>query len=158
MEIGHPVSRGSLKSEAPDLQYTVVPFAPRSAGQQLYTGGSHWMWVVGKWAADPEAAWKWVSYCTSKEAQITWNDAGGDLPSFTALQNEASFRQDDNANVCMDSLSYASPWEWVGWAEWVKELGDGRDRVVVGGETPETSFETMVANLNKVIATHTVKS
>ncbi len=36
----------------------------------------------------------------------------------------------------MDSLKYATPWEWVGWAEWVKEFGDGRDRVVIGGETP----------------------
>jgi len=157
MELGHPVSRGSLKIEAPDLEYTIVPFAPRSAGQDLYTGGSHWMWVVGKWAADPEIAWKWVSYCTDKKAQVTWNSVAGDLPSFNELLADPTFRPDANANVCMDSLSYASPWEWVGWAEWVKELGDGRDRVVIGGEAPETSFETMVANLNKVIETHTVK-
>jgi hypothetical protein len=58
----------------------------------------------------------------------------------------------------MDSLSYATPWEWVGWAEWVKEFGDGRDRVVVGGEDPEQSFDTMVANLNKVIETHTISA
>lgn len=158
MEIGHPVSRGSLKVEAPDLQYTIVPFAPRTADQQLYTGGSHWMWVVGKWAADAEAAWRWVSFCTDKKAQITWNNVAGDLPSFTELQSDPTFRTDDNANVCMDSLGYATPWEWVGWAEWVKEFGDGRDRVVVGGEAPEQSFETMVANLNKVIETHTITS
>ena len=157
MEIGHPVSRGSLKIEAPDLEYTIVPFAPRSAGQDLYTGGSHWMWVVGKWAADPEIAWKWVSFCTDKKAQMTWNSVAGDLPSFNELVTDPTFRPDANANVCMDSLSYASPWEWVGWAEWVKEFGDGRDRVVIGGEAPETSFETMVTNLNKVIETHTVK-
>jgi multiple sugar transport system substrate-binding protein len=157
MEIGHPVSRGSLKIEAPDLEYTIVPFAPRSAGQDLYTGGSHWMWVVGKWAADPEIAWKWVSYCTDKKAQVTWNSVAGDLPSFNELVTDPTFRPDANANVCMDSLSYASPWEWVGWAEWVKEFGDGRDRVVIGGEAPEISFETMVTNLNKVIETHTVK-
>lgn len=158
MELTHPVNRGGLKAQAPDLEYTIVPFAPRTVDQQLYTGGSHWMWVVGKWVEDPEVAWKWVSFCTNKEAQVTWNDVGGDLPSFTELQSDPAFRADPNADVCMDSLAYATPWEWVGWAEWVKEFGDGRDRVVIGGEAPETSFETMVTNLNKVIETHTVKS
>lgn len=158
MEIGHPVSRGNLKLEAPDLAYTIVPFAPRTAGQELYTGGTHWMWVVGQWAADAEMAWQWVSFCTNREAQFIWNEVGGDLPSFTELQDDPSFRTDDNANVCMDSLSYATPWEWVGWAEWVKEFGDARDRVVIGNEAPEQSFDTLVANLNQVIDAHTVKS
>ncbi|MBV7339916.1 extracellular solute-binding protein [Chloroflexi bacterium TSY] len=157
MEIGHPVSRGGLQVQAPDLEYTIVPFAPRSAGQENYTGGSHWMWVVGQWAADnSETAWNWVSFCTNKEAQVTWNDVAGDLPSFSGLSDDERFRTDDNAIVCMDSLAYATPWEWVGWAEWVKEFGDGRDRVVIGGDTPEASFEIMVANLNKVIEDHTV--
>ncbi|MBX3012812.1 MAG: extracellular solute-binding protein [Caldilineaceae bacterium] len=158
MELTHPVNRGSLKTQAPDLAYTIVPFAPRSVEQPLYTGGSHWMWVVGKWVPDAELAWQWVHSCTNKEAQIIWNDVGGDLPSFTELQSDPVFRPDANANVCMDSLGYASPWEWVGWAEWVKEFGDGRDRVVIGGETAEASFETMVTNLNKVIETHTVNA
>ncbi len=116
------------------------------------------MWVVGKWAPDAEAAWDWVVSCTNKEAQYTWNEVGGDLPSHTELQTEPSFRTTDNDAVCMDSLSYATPWEWVGWAEWVKEFGDARDRVVIGGETPEQSFETLVTNLNQVVDTHTVKS
>ena len=157
MTLGHPVSRGSLKATAPDLKYTAVHFAPRSEGQALYTGGSHWMWVVGNWVADADTAWKWVRYCTNKPAQIVWSDVGGDLPSVKELVDDPRFRKDENANVCMDSLKNATPWEWVGWAEWVKELGDGRDRVVIGGEAPETSFKTMVDNLNLVIETHTVK-
>ncbi|MEM7125357.1 MAG: extracellular solute-binding protein [Chloroflexota bacterium] len=157
MEIGHPVSRGGLQAQAPDLEYTIVPFAPRSDGQENYTGGSHWMWVVGQWAADnSEAAWNWVHFCTNEEAQVTWNDVAGDLPSFKGLSSDERFRADANAVVCMDSLEYATPWEWVGWAEWVKETGDARDRVVIGGETPEGSFDIMVENLNKVIADHTV--
>lgn len=158
MEINHPVGRGSLKAQAPDLAYTIVPFAPRTAGQDLYTAGSHWMWVVGKWAPDTEIAWKWVQYGTNKPAQLVWSDIGGDLPSFNELVDDARFRQDDNAVVVMDSLKYASPWEWVGWAEWVKEFGDARDRVVIGGEDAQQAFDTMVDNLNKVVATHTVQS
>lgn len=155
MTLGHPVSRGTLKLQAPDLQYTIVPAAPRIAGQDPYTAGSHWAWVVGTWAADIEMAWQWVASATSKEAQLVWSEVGGDLPSFTELVDDPQFRQTDNDTVVMDSLSYASPWEWVGWAEWVKEFGDGRDRVVIGGESTQSSFDTMVANLNQVIATHT---
>lgn len=157
MTLNHPVSRGSLKAQAPDLAYTITPLPMRKAGQELYTAGSHWMWVVGKWAPDFEMAWKWVSYCTNKDAQLVWSDVGGDLPSFTSLTDDPQFRKDANANVVMDSLKYASPWEWVGWAEWVKETQDARDRVVIGNEDPKKSFDMMVENLNKVIETHTVK-
>jgi multiple sugar transport system substrate-binding protein len=158
MMLGHPVSRGTLKSTAPDLAYTITEFPLRKPGQQPYTAGSHWMWVVGKWAPDFKTAWDWVYFCTNKPAQLVWSDIGGDLPSFKDLVDDPRFRQDENANVVMDSLKYATPWEWVGWAEWVKETGDARDRVVVGNEDPQQSFNTMVENLNKVIETHTVKS
>lgn len=156
MQIGHPVSRGSLQVQAPELAYTIVPFPTRAAGQELYTAGSHWMWVVGQWTPDSEVSWRWVHHCTNRDAQVTWNDVAGDLPSFAGLGADARFRPDANAEVCLDSLAYATPWEWVGWAEWVKEFGDGRDRVVIGGEEPAASFNTMVDNLNKVIADHTV--
>ena len=156
MQIGHPVTRGSLLAQAPDMAYSIVPFPTRSVGQDLYTAGSHWMWVVGKWVPDSEAGWNWVHYCTNRDAQIVWNDVAGDLPSFQGLGADPMFRPDSNAEVCLDSLEYATPWEWVGWAEWVKELGDGRDRVVIGGEDPAASFDTMVANLNDVIAANTV--
>jgi multiple sugar transport system substrate-binding protein len=157
MQIGHPVTRGSLKTQAPDMVYSIVPFPPRSPGQELYTAGSHWMWVVSKFVVDPRTAWTWVHYCTNKPAQVVWSDVGGDLPSFKELVDDPRFRKDDNAVVVMDSLKYATPWEWVGWAEWVKETGDARDRVVIGGEDTRSSFDMMVDNLNKVVDTHTVK-
>jgi multiple sugar transport system substrate-binding protein len=156
MELGHPVGRGTLKAQAPDLAYTIVPFPPRSPGQELYTAGSHWMWVVSKWVSAPTTAWQWVHYCTNKPAQIVWSDIGGDLPSMKELVDDERFRKDENAVTVMESLKYASPWEWIGWAEWVKETGDARDRVVIGGETTRSSFDTMVENLNKVVDAHTV--
>jgi multiple sugar transport system substrate-binding protein len=158
MMLSHPVARGTLKLQAPDLEYTIVPFAPRVAGQDPYTGGSHWAWVVGKWVADADVAWQWVKYATSADAQLVWNETGGDLPSVAALNDDPRFRTNANDNVVMDSLSYASPWEWVGWAEWVGEFGNARDLVVLGGESPENAFNMMVDNLNTVIAQHTPAS
>ena len=48
-QIGHPVTRGSLAQMAPDLEYTIVPFLSAPRVRELYTAGSHWMWVVGNW-------------------------------------------------------------------------------------------------------------
>ena len=156
MRIGHPGDRSILENMVPDLDYSIVPFAPRSADQPLYTAGSHWMWVVGQWATDKsETAWNWGSFCTNREAQATWNAMAGGLPSFNDLVADERFRPDDNASVCMDSLDYSTPWEWVGWVEWIKELNDARDRVVKENEEAEKSFDTLTANLNAVIAEHT---
>jgi hypothetical protein len=84
---------------------------------------------------------------------IVWNETGGDLPSITEMGSDSRFRPDENSNVVMDSLLYATP--WVGWAEWLGEFGNARDLVVLGGETPENAFNTLVDNLNTVISQHT---
>ncbi len=155
MEFGHPVSRIIIEAQNPNLSYTIVPFPPRSVNQELYTAGSHWLWVVGEWTSVSETAWRWAHWGTKAEAQVAWHAAAGDLPSNPGLANDSHFRPDTNANVCLDSLQYATPWEWIGWTEWVLELRAGRNRVVMGGEEPSSSFDTMVANLNEVIAVQT---
>lgn len=155
-QLGFPVFRSALALQAPELDYTIVPFPVRTSGQDLYTVGSHWMWVTGRWTPDIEASWRWVRHCTNRDAQITWSEVAGDLPSLRGLTEDPRFRPDANADVCMDSLAYATPCEWVGWHEWFKEFGDARDRVVIGGENPADSYRLMVTRLNGIIASHTV--
>ena len=64
-------------------------------------------------------------------------------------------RPDDNAAVCIDSLTHSTPWEWVGWIEWISEFSDARDKVVNEGEDPRETFEEMIDNLNLIIAQYT---
>lgn len=156
MQIGHPVHRGVFENLIADIDYTIVPFPPRSSGQEPYTAGSHWLWVVSE-SADSyaEEAWKWVTFGTNKEAQTIWHQMAGDLPGVKALTADASFRPDDNAAVCIDSLNHSTPWEWVGWIEWINEFSSARDRVVNEGEDAETTFADMISNLNQTIAQYT---
>ena len=159
MEIGHPVSRGTLKATRPTWPTRSSPFPTRQAGQQPYTAGSHWMWVVGKWVSDVQDRLE-VGLLLHQQARADRVERHRRRPAQlqgTGRTTRASVKN-ENDKMVMDSLKYATPWEWVGWAEWVKELGDGRDRVVIGDEAPEKSFNTMVENLNKVIETHTPKS
>ena len=156
MQIGHPVHRGVFENLVPDVDYTIVPFPPRASDQEPYTAGSHWLWVVSE-AADSyaEEAWKWVTFGTNKEAQTIWHQMAGDLPGVTELTADASFRPDDNAAVCIDSLNHSTPWEWVGWIEWITEFSDAQNRVVNEAEDAEKAFADMIANLNQTIAQYT---
>ena len=91
----------------------------------------------------------------NKEAQAIWHQIAGDLPSLKELTADARFRPDDNATVCIDSLSHSSPWEWVGWIEWITEFRDARNKVVNDAADPHDTFATMIANLNRTIAQYT---
>ena len=155
MQIGHPVHRRIFEDLVPDVEYTIVPFPARAPGQELYTAGSHWLWVVSQAAAAyAETAWSWVVFGAGAEAQTVWHEMAGDLPSLKELTADARFRPDDNAAVCIDSLSHSTPWEWVGWMEWITEFSDARDKVVNEAADPHETFAAMTDNLNGVIARH----
>ena len=82
----------------------------------------------------------------------------GDLPSLKGLAADAHFRPVDNAAVCIDSLSHSTPstpWEWVGWFEWITEFSNARNKVVNGAEDPHKTFVDMIDNLNRAIAQYT---
>ena len=156
MQIGHPVYRRILEDLVPDIDYTIVPFPPRAPGHKPYTAGSHWLWVVSQSAAAyAETAWNWVAFGTNEEAQTIWHQMAGDLPSLKDLTADTHFRPDDNAAVCIDSLSHSTPWEWVGWIDWITEFNDARNKVVNDAEDPHETFAEMIDNLNRTIAQYT---
>ena len=156
MQIGHPVYRRILEDLVPDIDYTIVPFPPRAPGHKPYTAGSHWLWVVSQSAAAyAETAWNWVAFGTNEEAQTIWHQMAGDLPSLKDLTADTHFRPDDNAAVCIDSLSHSTPWEWVGWIDWITEFNDARNKVVNDAADPHETFAAMVDNLNRTIAQYT---
>ena len=156
MQIGHPVHRRIFENLVPDVDYTIVPFPPRAPDHIPYTAGSHWLWVVSQSAAAyAETAWNWVAFGTNKEAQTIWRQMAGDLPSLKELTADARFRPDDNAAVCIDSLNHSSPWEWVGWIEWITEFSSARNKVVNDAEDAHKTFAEMIDNLNRTIAQYT---
>ena len=79
----------------------------------------------------------------------------GKITSLKELTVDARFRPDDNAAVCIDSLNHSSPWEWVGWIEWITEFSSARNKVVNDAEDPHKTFAEMIDNLNRTIAQYT---
>ncbi len=105
--INHPVNRSVIAALAPDIKYTIAPI-PRVAGKKLVVPGHHWAYVVNAKSRNVEAAWKWVSFLTSRTGQRTWMKNAGDLPATPSLLPE-----EPNA-VVRDSLRFVRPVDYVG--------------------------------------------
>ncbi len=54
MKLDHPVAAAPSRSRRPTWSTPSYPSHRARPGHQPYTAGSHWMWVVGKWAPDLE--------------------------------------------------------------------------------------------------------
>jgi multiple sugar transport system substrate-binding protein len=105
--INHPVNRSVIAALAPDIKYTIAPI-PRIAGKKLVVPGHHWAYVVNAKSRNVEAAWKWVSFLTSRTGQRTWMKNAGDLPATPSLLPE------EPNPVVRDSLKFVRPVDYVG--------------------------------------------
>jgi ABC-type glycerol-3-phosphate transport system substrate-binding protein len=105
--INHPVNRSVIAALAPDIKYTIAPI-PRIAGKPLVVPGHHWAYVVNARSKNVEAAWRWVSFLTSRTGQRAWMKNAGDLPATPSLLVE-----EPNA-VVRESLRFVRPVDYVG--------------------------------------------
>lgn len=135
--INYPVARGTLKLQAPDMKYIIVP-APVPAGKDAVVVGRSWAYVVNAESKNPEEAWKWIKYITNKEAQMKWSQLGGDVPSLTELLTDPSLLIDDNAKVVLNSMKYAHPVQQVGKTEVGTIQAKMWERIVIKKELVET--------------------
>jgi multiple sugar transport system substrate-binding protein len=117
--VNHPSARASIEQafEGTGYTYSAVPLPKRSADAPDLTVGSHWAWVVNARASDVELAWQWVLHGTSEEAQYTWFQDSGDLPTHVRVACDASLVRDEVDRVILDSLTYALPEMQIGRSE-----------------------------------------
>ena len=78
------------KDGQPLLQYTIPPGEKQSDGTIKHsTGGSQWGWVVPAGSKNPEAAYKFIEWLTSKEGATQWALNGGIPGNIEALSDPA---------------------------------------------------------------------
>lgn len=151
MSLAHPVSMGTLRLFNPALEYKVALAPPVNAGDTPVTTGTHWQYFITKKAPQLEAQ-KWVEYLASEHAQLTFCQVAGDLVSRKALLTNPIVRTNPNQAVALDSLEYARPISWPGWAEFVRLYTEAIERVVFGQNTPEESLDILIREINGVLA------
>lgn len=148
--VNHPVTRGRLARECPDIEYTVAP-VPSPDGSPV-TVGHHWAYVVSKHSSNQKAAWEWVQFLTGRQGVLTWCTKAGDLPSLKELVGIPELTSDANARVCMDSLLYARPCQQVTRAEVDTIHATIWDSIVLGKATVSEAVKEGAAKENQVLA------
>ncbi|MEW5867466.1 MAG: ABC transporter substrate-binding protein [Bacillota bacterium] len=148
--INHPVTRGRLARECPDIEYTIAP-VPSPDGTPV-TVGHHWAYVVSKRASNQKVAWEWVQFLTGRQGQLTWCTKAGDLPSLKELIGLPELTADANARVCMDSMLYARPCQQVTRAEVDKIHATIWDSIVLGKAAVSDAVKAGAAQENQVLA------
>lgn len=147
--INHPVTRGRLTLECPDIEYTIAP-VPSPDGR-LSTIGHHWGYVVSKRSPSQQLAWEWIQYLTSREGQMVWCTKAGDLPSLKALVGLPELTPDRDARICMESLLYARPCQQVTRTEVDAVHATIWDSIVLGKSSVEKAVKDGAAKENEII-------
>ena len=114
MDFHEYVYAGTLAQTAPDLQYS-IHLPPHSADRPATTGGTNWSYVVSKQSKHAEAAWNWIKFLTSAEAQKKWVLGGGELPSRTALYNDADLKSKPQVAQAFSAMQVVKPFNDFGW-------------------------------------------
>jgi multiple sugar transport system substrate-binding protein len=148
--INHPVTRGRLVRECPDIEYTIAP-VPSPDGKPS-TVGHHWGYVTSKSSRNQKLAWEWIRFLTGSEGQMTWCQEAGDLPSLKAMADLPELIPDLDSKICMESLLYARPCQQVTRTEVDAVHATIWDSIVLGKATVEKAVKEGAVKENEIIA------
>jgi multiple sugar transport system substrate-binding protein len=91
----------------PLLQYTVPPGVKQDDGSIKHsTGGSQWGWGIPSGAKNPEAAYKFIEWLTSKEGATLWALNGGIPGNIQALSDPAVTAQIPQFKLLAEVMPY----------------------------------------------------
>ncbi len=137
--INHPVTRGRLELNHPDIKWS-VHHVPAPDGHDLSkptTVGHHWAYVANAKTQNQKLAWQWIQFLASEEVQRKWVLESRDLPSLIRLVNDPELTPDLEAKIAMDSLQFARPFEGVGRNDVDEIRNEIWDNIVIGGMSVE---------------------
>lgn len=136
--VSGPWSVGDLRTRLPHAFQaswsTAEMPGPGGAGASAPGGSSL---AVFRAARNPDAAWRFVRYLLSHDAQVAFNQATGDLPAKMSAWRAPALRRDPQMAPFSDQLARARPVPKV--AEWeriVTEMQIVAERMVRGEYTP----------------------
>ena len=126
---------------APDLNFSVHVAPPVTDDAAAPVASTSWSYAVSADCKDQDAAWKWVSYLTSEDAQKTWIEGGGELPSRTALLSDETLQDDPNIAAGFKALGEAVPYDSNGWDDAYAIQQEIWDEIVLNGTDVETAVD-----------------
>lgn len=125
--------------------------APMPGGKQVL--GS-WTWAIPTNSAEPDAAWAFVSWITSKEVDVKRVIAGGAAIRQSTLQNESVLAEGfgaDYYDAIIAILSNAAPLsEGAGGEEMIQAVGTELSEAVAGTKSVEDALKAANDAINSI--------
>ena len=132
---------GSLRNDAPDLNYTIVPL-PENKEKASFA--SYWANTITRNAAEGDkliASAKWIDFLSSAAVQRRWTPAVGELPARAALAAEEEFTSDEKLAPFIESLDWSYASFIVNEADLRQAVMDAYDQVTLNGLDAETALQ-----------------
>jgi ABC-type glycerol-3-phosphate transport system substrate-binding protein len=141
------------KDGQPLLQYNMTPGIRAEDGSiQRKTGGSQWGWGIPAGAPNPEAAYKFIEWLTSKEGASLWALNGG-IPSIQeALMDPAVVAEIPQFEL----LGQVMPFRYIVppttvTADMVTAINEAVVAAVTGTKTPQQALDDAAAKLKEML-------
>ena len=137
---------GILKTDAPNLPYSVVPI-PR--GVRSVTLGVTDSLVLFKDSKNPDAAIEFARFFMSKDMHTRWVSGRGMIPVVQASSKDPVFTSNKNLKVFLDLLPQArfAPLD-ARWTRIMEEGGKALQSVYLNQASPKDALDKAVQNVN----------
>jgi multiple sugar transport system substrate-binding protein len=141
---------GTIETNAPDLNFGVVPLPVGPTGEKA-TFGSFWTHgLTQKVAADPqrmEAAIKFLQFITTDEAMKLWVNKVGELPARLEAASDPELLADPKLGAFAEQLPYAYATFFVNESDDRQALIDAFDAVRLADEDPRAALDEAVTKV-----------
>jgi len=139
---------GILASDAPDLEYSVVPIP---AGEQQITLGVTDSLVFFKDSDNPEVAKDFAQHFLSPEMQTRWVSGRGMIPIIQESSKDPIFTGNEKLKVFLEMLPSArfAPLD-PRWTRIMEEGGKALQSVYLGQANPKDALDKAVDNVNRM--------
>ena len=143
-----PMLVPQIKAEAPDLDYSVLPFPVGT--RKVTMGITDSVAVFKSSAAKPEIR-KFLDFMFKKEHRFDFNKADGLLPVTKEVVAMDYYQQDKDIKAFADGLAYAKFQPIMkGWDEIIDITQSALHRIYLLEQTPEVAFQEAASKINKL--------
>lgn len=141
---------GSLKKDAPDLNYGIAPL-PAYNGKSS-APSSFWANAIpaNVSGAKLEAATKFLQFLTSKEVQEQWVDQVGELPAQKAVASQDKYAKDEKLGPFIGQLENSKAHFFIDETGERTLFVDATNEVLLNGTSPDKAFQDLVAKTQKL--------
>ncbi len=139
---------------AAGLNMGVAPMPAGPAGRATSVNSAGF--VVAKDGKHPDAAWEFIKYALSEEAQKKLAELGFAIPVLKSVAESPSYLNPSSPldqKVFLDALAYAhTKPSFKGYEEWATVVGDGLLPVWAGEKTIDEALDEIVPAADAVLA------